>query len=79
MLGSFMDLDALRREALSLPAEKRAELAEALLSSLDSLSQEELDQLWFQEAARRAGEIDRGEARRIPAEEVRRQAQSLLK
>jgi putative addiction module component (TIGR02574 family) len=74
-----MDLDALRQHALSLPVEKRAELAEALLSSLESLSSEELDQLWFQEAARRAEEIDRGTGRRIPAEEVRRQAQALLK
>jgi hypothetical protein len=74
-----MDLDALRREALSLPVDKRAELASDLLSSLDALSPEELDQLWFQEAARRAEEIDRGLAKRIPADEARRHAQSLLK
>jgi len=74
-----MDPEALRREALALSAEKRAELAEALLSSLDSLSVEELDHLWFQEAARRAEEIDRSAAKRMPAEDVRLQAQALLK
>lgn len=74
-----MDLDALRREALSLPVDKRAELAADLLSSLDGMSPEELDRLWFEEAARRAEEIDRGYAKRIPADEARRQAQSLLK
>ena len=68
-----------RREALSLPAQERAELAEQLLSSLDSLSEVEIEQLWLQEAARRAEELDRGLAKRVAADEVRRQAQALLK
>jgi hypothetical protein len=74
-----MDLDSLRREALLLPAEKRAELAEQLLSSLDDLSEEESQRLWLEEAAARASAMDRGETRRIPAEEVNRQARALLK
>jgi Putative addiction module component len=74
-----MDPETIRREALSLPAETRAQLAEELLMSLDDLSELQVEQLWFKEAARRAEEIDRGEARRIPADEVRRQAQALLK
>lgn len=69
-----MDPETIRRAALSLPAETRAQLAEELLSSLDDLSEARVEQLWFKEAARRAEEIDRGEARRIPADEVRRQA-----
>jgi hypothetical protein len=74
-----MDPETIWREALSLPVETRAKLAEELLSSLDDLSEAQVEQLWFQEAARRAEEIDRGQARRIPADEVRRQAQALLK
>lgn len=74
-----MDADAIRREALSLPPEKRAELAEQLLSSLEPLSESEVEQLWFAEAARRAAEIDSGKAKRYSAEEVRAQAQSLLR
>lgn len=74
-----MDPETIRREALLLPAEKRAELAEELISSLADPSDAEIEQLWLQEAARRAEEIDRGDARRIPAEEARRQARSLLK
>lgn len=74
-----MDPETIRREALSLPAETRAKLAEELLSSLDDLSEAQVEQLWFKEAARRAEGIDRGETRRIPADEVRRQAQALLK
>ncbi len=74
-----MDAETIRREALSLSVEKRAELAEQLLSSLDALSEAEVEQLWFQEASRRAEEIDRGVAKRVPSEEVSRQARALLK
>ena len=74
-----MNAETIRREALSLPVQERAELAEQLLSSLDALSEAEIEQLWFQEAVRRAEEIDQGLTRRVAAEEVRRQAQALLK
>jgi hypothetical protein len=74
-----MNTETIRREALSLPAQARAELAEQLLSSLDSLSEAEIAQLWLHEAARRADYIDRGAAKRVSADEVRHQAQALLK
>jgi hypothetical protein len=64
---------------LLLPVQARAELAEQLLSSLDSLSEAEIAQLWLVEAARRAEDIDQGAAKRVSADEVRRQAQALLK
>lgn len=67
------------REALSLSVQERAELAEQLLSSLDALSEVEIEQLWFQEAARRATEMDQGLTQRVSAQEVRHQAQALLK
>jgi hypothetical protein len=71
--------ETIRREALSLPAQERAELAEQLLSSLDALSEDEVAQLWLHEAARRADEIDRGVAKRFAAADVRIEAQALLK
>ena len=74
-----MNTDTILQEALSLPVQARAELAEQLLSSLDSLSEAEIAQLWLVEAARRAEDLDLGLAKRIPADEVRRQAQALLK
>lgn len=76
---SPMKAETIRREALSLPVQQRAELAEQLLSSLDSLSEAEVGQLWLQEAARRADELDRGLAKRVSADDVRRKAQALLK
>ena len=74
-----MNTETIRRGALSLPVQARAELAEQLLSSLDSLSEAEIAQLWLVVAARRAQDIDRGAAKRVSADEVRRQAQAVLK
>ena len=74
-----MNTETLSREALSLPAQARAALAEQLLSSLDSLSEAEIAQLWLHEAARRAEDIDRGTTKRVSSDEVNAQAKALLK
>ncbi len=74
-----MKLEAIRREALHLPPSERAALAEQLLSSLETLPESEIEQLWFAEAARRAQDIDEGRVQRIPAEQVRQEAQALLR
>ncbi len=74
-----MDTETIKQSALSLPAQARAELAEQLLSSLDSLSEAEIAQLWLVEAARRAQEIDSGTTPRFSAESVQLEAQALLK
>ena len=74
-----MDTATITNQALALPVQQRAELAEQLLSSLDALSESEIEPLWFQEAAHRATEMDQGLSKRIPADEVRRQANALLK
>ncbi len=74
-----MNIAHIISQALSLPVQERAELAAQLLSSLDALSDAEVEPLWLQEAAHRAAEIDKGLSQRVPAEEVRRQANALLK
>jgi len=74
-----MNVETIRCEALSLPVQERAQLAEQLLSSLDTLSESEIEYLWFQEAALRATELDRGLAQRIPSNEVIQEAQAVLK
>ena len=73
---SRKDLEA---EALELPAEDRARLAQKLLLSLDELSQKELEDAWLVEADNRARELDRGEVQPIPIDEVRRKARALLR
>jgi len=42
-----MDLKKLEKEALSLPAEGRAALAQRLLLSLDDMSAHELNEAWL--------------------------------
>jgi len=74
-----MDPQTIEREALLLPQEDRAKLAQKLLLSLDTLSEEESKQAWLVEADRRARELDNGNVQPISAEEVRRKARSLLR
>lgn len=74
-----MDLQTLEREALGLNPADRAKLAHDLLESLDTLSPDENEALWLDEAERRIAEIDAGKVQLIPAEEVYRKAQALLK
>jgi putative addiction module component (TIGR02574 family) len=74
-----LDPKVVEYEALRLPPEGRAQLAQKLLLSLDALSEEELEDAWLTEANRRARELDRGEVQPIPADEVRRKARALLR
>jgi putative addiction module component (TIGR02574 family) len=74
-----MNTETIRIEALSLPPQERAALAEQLLSSLEVLSETEIGLQWFGEAARRAVDMDEGRSKRISADVVREQAQALLK
>jgi len=61
--------EKLIQQALGLPADERAEVAERLLSSLEPpLSA--IDQLWAQEAEERIDAYERGEIEAIPAEDV---------
>lgn len=74
-----MDPQIIEREALGLTPARRAKLAHELLESLDALSPEEIDELWLDEAERRLKELDDGHVQLVPAEEVYRKAQALLK
>ena len=74
-----IDPQTIEREALSLTPANRARRAHELLESLDTLSPEEIDELWLDEAERRLKELDAGHVQLVPAEEVYRKAQALLK
>ena len=74
-----MDPKTVEHEALRLSPEDRAKLAQKLLLSLDTLSEEEAEQAWLIEADRRARELDRGEVQPISADDVRRKARGLLR
>jgi hypothetical protein len=65
-----MTADELKTQALRLAPQARADLARELLSSLEALSEAEIEQLWLEEASRRDRELDAGTVEAIPAEEV---------
>ncbi|MBI2267262.1 MAG: addiction module protein [Armatimonadetes bacterium] len=74
-----MKLKRIEDEALHLSEGERAELAQKLLLSLDTPSEAEIADDWLAEAQRRARELDEGTVQPVPADEVRRKAQTLLR
>jgi putative addiction module component (TIGR02574 family) len=65
-----MTIDELKRAALQLDPPRRASLARDLLVSLDGLSDEEVEQLWLEEAVRRDEDMASGKVQPIPMDEV---------
>ena len=71
--------EALLRDALDLDERERAEMAAALLESLEpAVDEAEIEQAWQEEVARRVAALDSGQAELIPWEEVRKQLLSRL-
>lgn len=60
------------------PSPIRAKLVYKFLESLDNLSEGEIEQLWLDEAERRAQQIDDGPVTLSPGDEVLRKPQALL-
>jgi len=67
-------IEALYQAALALPEDERAELAERLLDSLPPDIPSQLHPAWRAELRRRAGQVDAGEVKPVPWNEVRRAA-----
>jgi putative addiction module component (TIGR02574 family) len=68
----------LLQKALALPENERAELAGNLISSLDATVDQDVDSAWQQEVVRRLREVQSGEVKTIPWEEVQRKGRTLL-
>ena len=64
-----MSSDQILKEAMALPAQEKARLAEKLLSSLES-DQEGVNAAWEEELEARIDAYERGEETARPAEEV---------
>ena len=74
-----MDVKQIEAEALKLAPEERARLAQALLDSLETLSEEESLQAWVQEAKARADEADSDPSVLLPADDVLRALRAKLR
>lgn len=57
-------------EAMALPPEERASLAEKLLESLDEEDQKRIDAAWVAEAQRRIQALDSGQMGTVAADEA---------
>ncbi len=68
----------LLRKALALPEEERATLAVSLMDSLDPAVDDLVEVAWNEEIARRIRELDSGEVKAVPWEEVRRRISAKL-
>ena len=73
-----MNLTELEAEALKLDPANRARLAERLLESLETLSEQENQQVWLDEAARRDADLEADPSKGRPAEGVFRDARARL-
>ncbi len=71
-------LNKLRSEALMLPEAERAELAHALVKSLDAPDDADASKAWEKEIPRRLVEIDVGTAKLIDRNEFRRRKQARI-
>ena len=61
------------RSALTLPESERAEIAASLIHSLDTETDEGVDEAWAAEIQRRIESIDRGEVQLVPWDDVMRE------
>ena len=72
-------LEKLEHEALSLPRQQRAFLADRLLSSLDGDILNDVDTAWIAEAENRYKEYKKGKRQGIAAQDVFAEADRILK
>jgi len=63
-------LAELEQKATELTPEERARLALSLIQSLEPADEGDIEEAWRTEAERRRSEIESGEARLIPGDEV---------
>ncbi|HZO25699.1 MAG TPA: addiction module protein [Chloroflexota bacterium] len=70
--------DEILEDALALPVEIRARIAGSLIESLDEGAlDEQADELWSAEIARRIADIDAGRVQLVPWSDVRRRLELL--
>jgi len=74
-----MRVDDIEALALQLDPKDRARLAEKLLASLETLSEQENDRLWAEEAERRDADWESARGGGRPAADVLRDARAKLK
>jgi len=71
-------IEQLAEEAMRLPGESRARLADLLVESLDTDTLSKIDRLWLSEAKRRRDEVRAGKVKTISGDEALRSVRDSL-
>ena len=69
----------IERDILELSQNERTELLRKLIGDLDAPGDANSEAAWLKESERRLGEIESGTARTYPADDVIKEARTLLK
>ena len=72
-------IERIVEQALKLPSESRAKLADLLVESLDADELGGIDRAWVAEAKRRRDEVRAGRVKTIPGEQGRRKVRDALR
>jgi len=72
-------IDELAEQAMNLPTESRARLADLLVESLDADELGHIDRLWVAEAKRRRDEARSGRVETIPGEEALQKVRDVVR
>jgi hypothetical protein len=65
--------------ALTLPADDRRRLGEAILDSVPTVPPDDVEQAWVEEARRRATEVERGEGELVELEDALRELRASVR
>ena len=74
-----MAVQNIEKKLMRLDINSRAKLASKLLTSLEDLSEDEIEKLWAEEALRRDEELNKGKAKLIDADVVFKSARTRFK
>lgn len=69
-MRAALTAEEIANEALALPSEARAILADQLVESLDPAEDGDIRHIWMREASRRIDEVRNGEVKTIPADDA---------
>ncbi len=72
-------VEELAEQAMTLPGESRARLADLLVESLDADALTDIDRLWLAEAKRRRDEVRSGKVKTIPGDEALRRVRDSVR
>jgi hypothetical protein len=72
-------VEQLVEQAMDLPTESRARLADLLVESLDAVELGPIDRLWITEAKRRRDDVRSGRVEAIPGDEALKKVRDIVR